>query len=292
MKEMTKSLMLIALFLLSLSSCDKSEINNESGEKTICFEVLNYKQYGFESSRAAVPIDLPHLTFAVFDATTGAVIVPTTTYNVGDEGYGHFSATLPFGSYQLVFMGYDKDYDCTIASPTSVSFKDSFVPNTFLNYTTIVVDKDTESQQLVTLNRAVAAFRLVVNDEIPSELRGIRFICDGGGTVLNATTGFAKDVTGRTSTVSIPAGFAGGENAGILAYLFLPSDETMVNYRVEALDGAGNVICGRDFKDVPMKINVITCYSGSFFTEPIQSVSADYSILYEKEWADVLHYSY
>ena len=292
MKKKTVLLMQACVLSVLLLSCNKSELNTENNVKTISFGIQHYKQYGFEASRAAVPVDLPHLSFAAFDAATGTAVVPTITSNTGDKEYGIFTATFPYGSYQLVFVGYEKDYDCIIDSPSSVSFANSFVPNTFLYYTTIDINEETESQQSITLKRAVAAFRLVINDEIPAEFRSVRFVCDGGGTALNATTGFAKEVVGRTSTVNIPATFKGGENAGILTYLFLPSSETVVNYHVEALDDANNVICSRDFCDVPMKINTITCYSGSFFTEPIKSKTSDYTILYEKEWADTLHFSY
>lgn len=280
------------LCLAFFASCSKSELG-ESSSNTIRFVVSNYKQYSFEElTRSAVASDLDHLAFAVFDEASGKTILPQQIQDRGSEGYGVFSISLPEGKYRVVFLGYDKNYKCSITSADRIMFENDYVPNMFLYSAPLVVDSSTPSQQNIVLKRVVSGFRLIIEDELPSGVVSIRFAANAGSSVLNALTGFSSSSNGRTSSVSIPADYVGYKGTTLIVYLFLPSESCPVDYTVEALNAKGEVVKSRLFQDVPMKVNVISCYSGNFFSESAPTSDMSFPIKIEKDWDAENKYTY
>ena len=147
-------------------------------------------------------------------------------------------------------------------SPENISFADNYVPQTFLSCTELTVNSQTAAAKDITLRRVVAGFELLIEDEIDRNATELRFKTTGGGTVLNAKTGLAVASTGRESTIVIPEKFKGeaGKNAQI--YLFLATSPEKMN----AVNAGNEVLAGRVFDDVPMKVNTMTIYKGRFFS--------------------------
>lgn len=265
---------LAGLFLalvVVLCGCSKNVVETEEGQKKVQFRVVNYLQYTFEEgTRAAVDVGsakvLKHLALGVFDAATDKLVGTVQVQDKGSEGYGTFSVTLPYGKYRLVFLGYGGDKALKMESPENISFADNYVPQTFLSCTEFTVNAQTAAAKDISLRRVVAGFELLIEDEIDRSATELRFKATGGGTVLNAKTGLAVASTGRESSVVIPEKYKGttGKNAQI--FLFLATSPEKMNIEVNAVNAGNEVLAGRVFDDVPMKVNTMTIYKGRFFS--------------------------
>ena len=276
-----------------LSACQSDDEFSAATVHEITFQVTNYEQYDLDDfTRASGADALDHLVMGVFDAATDAVVGGVTVQNKADgkSSYGTFSVSLPEGRYRAVFIGYNGNYSCQMSSSTAVSFGNEHVPHTFLSSFELTVDGKTAQTQNVVLKRAVAAFRVVVNDALPQELATFQFVNRGGGTALNAQTGFCTEQKERTYNISVPSSKIGKPGVDVNCYAFLPAEEAAMNITVNALKSDGSVIKSRTFADVPMKVNRLTCYTGNFFAE--DEAAAQFRLSVDDAWSDTLNVSF
>ena len=282
------SLILCAAIFL-FPACTKNAASIPEGSKTVTFQVTNYVQYELEEGTRSTPVAsssaLQHLALGVFDASTDKMVGSMQVQKRGDEGYGSFTVTLPYGNYRLVFLGYSGNKVCTMDSPSRIYFGDNYIPQTFLCAQELTVNAETTSQADITLRRAVSGFQLHMEDAIPADAVSFRCKATGGGNVLDSKTGLAVSVTGKESTVSIPESAHGQTDKKITIYLFLTSDPESVDFEVSALDSEGGVIASRRFTDVPMSVNKLTVYKGSFFST---DKPWGFDIKVEEEWGETV----
>lgn len=295
-----------SLLFASCGSEPEDEISLE-GQCTVSFSVSNYRQISFDdlSSSATtkaetISMTLAYMSLTVFSAETNEMVRSTILHNSDDylenpKEFPQFSVTLPYGRYRVLVLGYNGKKACNIASPTHISWADNYVPNTFLYCEEFALDKDASLSKEVTLKRVVAAFRVTAQDAIPSGLKKMRFSCTAGGTVLDATTGFAPQSTGRTSDIVVPSGYVGKEGQDFTVYLFLPEEQATGNYTVQALGADDAVLCEKHFNNVPLRINYLTQWQGKAFEasdddggdEP-SSVQSGFSVKWDMDWAGTL----
>ena len=140
------------------------------------------------------------------------------------------------------------------------------MPNFFYKTLELTVSSSTNNAQTIALERAVAAFMVKSNGDIPMDLSKIRISATGGGHHFNAKTGTAAKAEDRSYTYNVSS-YAGKESITITFFSFLTATEGIMNFSVTAMDGEDNVIRHRDFNDVPMKVNQRTTYTGSFFSK-------------------------
>ena len=164
-----------------------------------------------------------------------------------------------------------------------------------------VIDDGTnviDDEAPLTLTEAVAlAHNIEVYDEvtaedaIPTELKKMRVISSVGGTVLDATTGYATQNTGRTSDITVPADSVGKQGVCFTAYLFLPEEQINTNYTVQALGQNDVVLYEKHFNNVPLRINYLTVWQGKVF-ETSSSNEEEYEagirLYWDTQWADTL----
>ena len=303
-------LLLFPCFLLILSSCQsdqESSTPSSEGQGTLSFTVSNYRQISFDdissssSTRASetVVMELANLSLTVFDAETNEMVVPTILHKSEDydssvekaKTFPQFSVTLPYGHYRLLVLGYNGTKGCSIASVNHITWDDDYVPNTFLYCNEFTLDKNSNLNQSITLRHVVSAFRVTAEDAIPSELGKMRFISSAGGTVLDGTTGFTPQNTGRTTVLAVPANYAGKQGVDFTTYLFLPSEEANSNYTVQSLGKSDNLLFEKHFNDVPLRINVLTQWTGKVFEDggdDVSEVQSGFSIGWDMNWADTL----
>ena len=267
------SLFGIIACLLLMTACSSNEEKAPSGEATLNFYVTNYEMVSLDHVTKAAATTLQHLDMAIYNTQTEELISATQTSN-GDNGYGTFSATLPYGSYTIVFLGYDGSRQANLEQLTSIFYADDFVPNFFYKTLELTVSSSTNNAQTIALERAVAAFMVKSSGDIPMDLSKIRISATGGGHHFNAKTGTAAKAEDRSYTYNVSS-YAGKESITITFFSFLTATEGTMNFSVTAMDGEDNVIRSRDFNDVPMKINQRTTYTGSFFSkdESVQGFS-------------------
>lgn len=280
MKHTLSLLLSTALLLLGSCQSDEPAAPQPSGMGSITFDVINYEQYAFDDvTRASVTL-LDHLDMAVYDAVADT-LVNLVQQKKGEDGYGSFSATLPYGKYNVVFLGYQGSRIANMDSPTSIYFEDDYVPNLFHKYLTLTIEQKENAAQSIVLNRVVAAFTVKVNDIAPSNLTKMEFNCLGGGHRLNGLTGLAFQTDERTYTFDVSK-YAEQSAFSVSLYTFLADNETEMNFTVKALDNEGGVIKVHEFDEVPMKLNRITRYSGDFFADPRGTQGFSLSINGEK----------
>lgn len=266
---MRHSLLLLASVLLVLAACHSdapTEPQPAEAMGTVAFEVVNYEQYSLDDVTRASATDLAHLDMAIYDKTSGQ-LVALTQQVPGDDAYGTFSATLPYGDYNVVFLGYQGSRTANMEAATSISFDGNYVPNLFHKCISLTIDKASQTAQNVSLNRRVAAFALNIEDTAPATLASLAFACQGGGHRLNGLTGYADQAEERTYAFNLTT-YAGQSEFTVTIFSFLTSDEAAMDFGVTAYDADGGTIRSRDFFDVPMKLNRLTRYSGKFFAEP------------------------
>lgn len=298
-------LLLFPCLVSVFSSCQSApeEVADPDNLCTITFSVNNYEQVSFDDvsassssalTRADIPTDHPstlaHLIVAVFDAESGKqacqpIQHDQSDYTKNSTAYPKFSVTLPYGRYRLLVLGYNGSCQCNIASVTRISWDDDYVPNTFYYYEEFTLDQNTSLEQTLTLKHAVAAFQIQAEDAIPSELKKMRFNSTAGGTVLNAKTGFAAQNSGRTSVIEVPTSFTGQLGVPFTVYLFLPEEQINCNYNVQALGKKDAVLYGKTFSDVPLRIDYLTSWKGTFFET---SEDVGFSLYWDTQWADTI----
>ena len=283
---MRHSLLPLVSTLLLLAACHSdgpAEPQPTEAVGTVAFEIVNYEQYSLDDVTRLSTTDLAHLDMAVYDKTSGR-LVALTRQVPDDDAYGTFSATLPYGDYNIVFLGYQGSRTANMESVTSISFDDNYVPNLFHKCISLTIDKASQTAQNVSLNRRVAAFALKIEDTAPADLASMAFTCQGGGYHLNGLTGYADQTEERTYAFNLSA-YAGKDNFTVTIFSFLTTDEAVMDFDVVARDADGGEINSRDFTDVPMKLNRLTRYSGEFFAEP-QGTQAFRLSLEDSEWEE------
>lgn len=245
-------------------SSDGSEKEPEEGEKTISFEVVNYQQVSLDDvTRATDATALAHLDMAIYDAATNALVSQTQTAK-GESGYGQFSATLAYGQYTVVFLGYNGDRTANMSNPEDIWFVDNYVPNMFYKTIQLTVSAASTDVQSIVLARGVAAFWLKHDGYIPNTLNTMRITASGGGSHFNALTGFAAKVASRWTDFPL-ANKASDTSFGLTMYAFLPAETATMTFTAVAKDANNEVLQERVFSNVPMKINQRTTYTGQFF---------------------------
>ena len=298
-------LLLFPCLVSVFSSCQSApeEVADPDNLCTINFSVNNYEQVSFDDvsassssalTRADIPTDHPstlaHLIVAVFDAESGKQACQPIQHDQSDytttpEAYPKFSVTLPYGRYRLLVLGYNGSRQCNIASVTRISWEDDYVPNTFYYYEEFTLDQNTSLEQTLTLKHAVAAFSILTEDKAPSELKKMRFSSSVGGTILNAATGFTPQSTGRTSVIEVPDKYLGIRDT-FTVYLFLPQEQVNgASYTVQALGKNDAVLYGKTFSDVPLRIDYLTSWKGTFFET---SEDVGFSLYWDTQWADTI----
>ena len=301
------SLFLFPCLVSLFSSCQSApeEVADPEGLCTVSFSINNYEQVSFDdvsssssapaATRADVPSDHPstlaHLIVAVYDAETGKqacqpIQHDQSDYSTQNDAYPKFSVTLPYGRYRLLALGYNGSRKCNIASISHISWEDDYVPNTFYCCEEFTLDKNTVLNQQLTLKHAVAAFSILTEDKAPSELKKMRFSSSVGGTILNAATGFTPQSTGRTSVIEVPDKYLGIRDT-FTVYLFLPQEQVNgASYTVQALGKNDAVLYEKQFTDVPLRINYLTSWKGTFFET---SEDLGFSFYWDTQWADTIN---
>lgn len=288
---MKKITLILAAALTLLTAChsddDTTPTTAEVGR--ITFEVVNYQQYSMDDPTRAKTYSVDsvsHLDFIIYDAENDTVVIHQHQKK-GVEGYGTFSALLPYGSYNVVFLGYESQRrEAKVDDITAICFEDDFVPHFFYDKKPITIDKPETETSPVVLKRAVACFNLISSGKNPSNLKSISFTSSGGSHHFNALTGMGSKVESRTYSFDATK-YAATDTLNFGFFTFLTSEEATMNFTVTAKDDEGNEIRTREFNNVPMKINQITRYTGQFF-DP--KGSSGYTLSLDgKAWENDLH---
>lgn len=288
-----RSLLLLASFAL-LTGCEAPYVGEpvaeeeEDANMVLC--VTGVQMIPFEegvsapmkapATRAQQPITelCSRLTFVVYQGETK---FRSVVQKRGDKGFGTVAFSLPQGNYTFAIIGYNSDGACTVTSLDKISFKDNRVTDTFLYCEDLEVT-DTKTTHEVELTRVVAMFRLVLTDnEIPAEVRQLKFYYTGGSSTLSALTSYGSVNSKQTVKLDV--------STGVKTYevYTIPHDETgSLKMTVTALDANDNTIKEHIFEALPVRRNTITVYTGNFFDGSTESGDIGFGMTAESEWEE------
>ena len=222
---------------------------------------------------------LKAMTLAFYSAD-GSEVSKITQEKGSSEDFGDFSLTLPLGSYTMVVIGRDvlEGDVFSLTSATVAGYTSERVRETFCAKQSVAITSSAAVNLDVTLNRIVAQLTIRSTDGRPEGASKIRTTYSGGGKMFNPSTGLAIEDTGF-SLVNTPSG-AVGDKIGIKNFVFLASNEQVMDITLEVLDAADNVLITKEVKDVPLARNKMTTLSGALFTPTDVMIG----VSVEKDW--------
>ena len=256
-----KSLLLVALLLCALVSCEKPVIpvTEEKGNLTI--SVMQIEQMPFDGSmtRAELSQYFTRLNFAVYDSL--GTRVKQTNQLKDDKDFGTAVFQLSEGKYKVVVLGHSSNGNPTMTNYQKIQFKnDDGYTDTFLCFDSVEVSKTPTTLPAIP-HRIVTLCRFVITDTIPSNVSRMRFLYTGGSGAFDATTGLGCVNSKQSEFFTVEPGSA---STAFDLYTFLHDDKGTIHLQATAYDEKDNVLNDREF-DIPLKRRQITKVSGQYF---------------------------
>lgn len=292
---MRAKLFLCASMLVVLASCEKS-LSYDDFEESIEQKANVYLQASgveqFESSNApkvaaGSPQSISELcnnvTFVVFN---GSSKLKTVNQSKGDSSFGSVALTLDEGTYKVLIVAHNGDGNATVTSAEKITFPSNRVTDTFYYYGDITVEKVKKTYNMQ-LQRAVSMFRLVVSDNIPGNVKKMKFYYTGGSSTFSAATGYGSVNSRQTEVINVD----GDENT-FEVFTFPHAETGKLKMTVTALDASDNVIAEKVFEEVPVTRNQITCYTGYFFSNGGSTTDDTFYITANGDWDAVNNYRF
>lgn len=250
---------LTVLSLLLLTGCEKTLLDEQSSQpdgnvvlRLSAFEQIPFGTRGMQDIRQLCS----RVNVAFFQNGTK---VKTVSQKEDNASFGTIGLTLDAGDYQVVVIAHNSSGSATISSAEKVTFPSNVVSDTFYYEGELTVESSQNTYELV-LQRPVAMFRLQLTDVLPSNAQKIRFYYTGGSSTFNPSTGFGCVNSRQTVMMDIADGQQVFE-----VYTFPHELNDYLKLTVTVYDGNENILMEHLFEDVPVTVDKITVYSGSFF---------------------------
>ncbi|MBQ3629630.1 MAG: FimB/Mfa2 family fimbrial subunit [Prevotella sp.] len=296
-KTLFEGLLLIAVCML-LSACEKMPTDDEITTVENATLTLNVTTDGitpFGSTRAGSY--WTHLNFVVYQ--NGSKVAGVNQAE-GDDNYGHASMQLSPGTYQVLVLAHSSESNPTLTNPEKLQFTNAMgFTDTFYYYDGITVTSEPKTHN-ITLERATALLRFIIDDDMPDGISYLRFYYTGGSGALNARTGYG--CVDSKQTVNIDADPAATKPYVFDLYTIPKEQQGSLNLTVTAYGEDGvEIVKERVFKGISIERNKITELKGSFFTEspnddpndnPSSPTSDTFVITANTEWGGTITQTY
>ena len=254
-----RNLCLLVLSLVLLTGCEKTMLDEQSSKQdgNVVLKLSLYEQIPF-STRSLQDIRqlCTRVNVAFFQNGTK---VKTVSQKADDASFGTVSLTLDAGVYQVVVIAHNCSGSATISSAEKVTFPSNVVTDTFYYEGELTVASSQDTYELV-LQRPVAMFRLQLTDVLPSNAHKIRFYYTGGSSTFNPSTGFGCVNSRQTVMMDIEDGQQMFE-----VYTFPHELNDFLKITVTIYDSGENILKEQVFEQVPVTVDQITIFTGSFF---------------------------
>lgn len=306
MRKLFLSLCMICtiIALCLLIACEKAILKDDSvvsgspadEDANLIVTVFEIEKTPFESltrgasapiTRATKPASevCTRLNFAIYNDDGSRVKQVNQTKAEADFGKASFQ--LEPGDYTLIVVGHSANGNPTMTNLNKIQFTNAQgYTETFLYHTTVTIAEDPVEKK-ASLDRIVSLCRFVVTDDIPSDVKTMRFYYTGGSGAFNATTGLGSVNSKQTVTFDVSS----SSQKQFDLYTFLHEVESSIALKVTALDANDNVLYERDF-DVPMEQNHITWLSGAFFNGSGSSSITITGVTVNTDWAGETHLTF
>lgn len=271
------------LSIIMMSSCEKfSATEDETTPVVDPKENVTFKLTESEQ----VQKTCKKVSYAIFNAEGK---VKNIHQEATDSDFGTLHLQLPTGSYRLSTIGHCGTNNCTISSPEKVTFTNNKLTDTFYDYQTFEVEGDKKAEAKITLQRAVALFRLHIKDDIPEEAKHIKFYYIGGSSTLDTTTGFGN-VNSRQSEIQDMS----PSQKDYEVYTFPHQDGKKLKMTITVMDDHGSVLASMTLTDVSIKKNYITTYSGNLFKDKEfnNDGNTEIDFVFDARWAGEYKYTF
>lgn len=288
-KQCTQTIMGIICTCLLLS-CEKALIDNNisTEEARVVFRVVSYTQEPFNTShvrQSPVRIEeaCSRISFAIFEGSTKVKSINQTK---GSTDFGTLSLTLPKGNYRLVAIAHNGTGAATISSPDKISFPNNKCTDTFYICQDFSVSDNSEYD--ITMKRATAMFCFIIEDSIPKQVNKMKFYYTGGSSTLDATTGFGCVNSKQTEYREINDEM-GRKGMEFNVFTFPHAIEDTLKMTITALTSSEVTVKERTFATIPVKLNYITRYSGTFFDTITSEGDLDIHFQADTTWIQYSH---
>lgn len=277
----------LSFLALLLSNCENPVITDEERmepQGNLKVSIYQIEQTPFSAlTRAESGIACSRLNFIVYDESGSRL--NQVSQKVEEPGFGTAAFQLEEGIYQLVVVGHSASGNPTTTKLSKIQFTNGTgYSDTFLYYGEVTVGTE-QTDWEVSLHRIVSLCRFVITDDIPAEVKKLRFYYTGGSGAFDAATGLGSVASKQSVTFDVQEG---QKQFDLYTFLHNPSDN--IALKVTALDASDNILRERDF-DVPMKQNEVTWLTGSYFSGST-SGSTSISITINTDWAGETHQNF
>lgn len=267
-------------------------ISEESSQKVrvnlnvASFGIIPFDDY-YGMTKAQASDCCKKIHFALFQNDTREVF---ETQDLGADGFGTLALDLSVGPHQLLILAHNGDGNPTMTKINSVSFNNKETlktTDTFYYCQTINVTADGSNDFNLALQRAVAAFRITVTDNIPQNVVKLGFSYTGGSGSLNPLTGWGATKSTQSEEIAVTAG-----NKVFEVYSFPGSETAEYKFTVTAYDERGNNLTESVFEKVPLRKNQVTTYQGHLFDGGVKTfMESGIGITVDNAWGSDITYT-
>lgn len=294
-----RQLKLICLLALSLAlaSCEKVSLDellskeppttepSSTGNASLSIHIggiadANYADAAAKGTRAIEPIGkvCTKLTISVYNVEGQRVY--SVNKKSTDADFANATMKLAEGKYHLVIVAHSNEKNATTTDINKISFEGK-LSDTFHYYKEIELVSGGNNIDVV-MERVTAMFRLEIADQIPENVKQLKFYYTGGSSTLSGYTGAGAVNSRQTEIRNVQSGINTYE-----VYTFPQPDDKKLKMTITALDASGETVCTKTFEDVAVSKNMIICYKGNLFTNiapPAASDNYNFSISVNTDW--------
>ena len=299
-KTIMRQLKLICLLALSLAlaSCEKVSLDellskeppttepSSTGNASLSIHIggiddANYADAAAKGTRAIEPIGkvCTKLTISVYNVEGQRVY--SVNKKSTDAAFANATTKLAEGKYHLVIVAHSNEKNATTTDINKITFEGNKLSDTFHYYKEIELVAGGNNIDVV-MERVTAMFRLEIADQIPENVKQLKFYYTGGSSTLSGYTGAGSVNSRQTEIRNVQSGINTYE-----VYTFPQPDDKKLKMTITALDASGETVCTKTFEDVAVSKNMITCYKGNLFTNiapPAASDNYNFSISVNTDW--------
>ncbi len=287
---MRKILCILCSITLCFCACEKPMSEEKTGKEqnstnkfNLTFSITKFEQVPFDKaihySRSKDIKQLcTRINFAVFNEDKKIAAVNQTS---SDRDFGKISISLPAGNYRFLVLAHNCTGNATITNLSKIKFPDNKITDTF--YYCEEINVAASSPYQLELRRCVAQFKLIVEDEIPEEVKKMKFFYTGGSSTFDAINGIGSVASRQTEERTIQQEQRSG-NAEFGIYTFPRAKEGELKVEVSALNNSKVAVKERAYENVPITKNRISIYKEKFFNGSITTKASNFSLLINDEW--------
>lgn len=286
------SLLIVVLSLVLLTACEKATTGSgddpetpktQPGQALVSLRIApaptTTEAFGVQQ-RSVRPVQDVSSRISVAFFQGGERKTLLTQDRSTDTNFGSPTIAIDKGRYQLVVIAHNGDGNVTLTNPAEVKFPDNKTTDTFYYCDSINVVDDTSIS--ITLQRAVAMFRLEVNDPVPADVTTMKFYYTGGSSTLDATTGYGC-VNSRQTELFTVTGASHASSSTYEVYTFPHADGKKLKMTVSALSAEGTTLYEAKYDSIEVKRGQITRCQVDFF-EVNAASKGNYSITVDDTW--------